>query len=412
METLAARYPSVGWNRNILKRTIFYSWQSDLPNNTNLSFIENCIAVAIKKLKAIEPISIGLNLDKATREVSGTPDITESIFNKISRSSVFIADISIINSSIQDGRKTPNPNVLIELGYAARTLGWEKIICVYNTDYGSYEDLPFDLRNRRIMSYSLKDTNKADTKKNTAKKIEKAIQEMHENGILTDKILDFLKKEIDQEILGLVSHFVQFVSKSDAKLDLFGNIQNFLNYTQSDISEILVNKKVLGFYLLKSFHEYEGKIQNFINQAMSSQYYNREILNALIDIYEWFSAYDTTRTRYFSKLLIKLEEKEESLFVINSSKVAHGNQFPDRYLLMKKINEKEGQVCNFGDFYPGNIASLTNYHHFNKEYLDKFSNILQLLIKSINKWIELTNKELIIDFVKNFRVKKTDGDWL
>lgn len=395
-----------------MKRTIFYSWQSDLPNNSNLSFIENCLALATKKLRLLEPISVELTIDKATREITGSPDIAESIFNKISRSSLFIADISIINSSSEDVRKTPNPNVLIELGYAARTLGWEKIICIYNTDYGCVEDLPFDLRNRRIMSYSLKDGNKSDIKNVVAKKIEKAIQEMHQKGILIDKILDFLKKEIDQEILGIVSHFIRFVNKSGAKSDFFRDIQEFLNYRHLDILELLEDKKVLGFYILKSFHEYEQKIHSFVNQAMSSQYYNREVLNSLIDIYEWFAAYDSTRTRYFSKLFIQLEEKEESLFVINSSKVAHGDKFPDRYFLMKRINEKESQICNFGDFYPGNISSLTTYHNFNKEYLGKFVDIIQLLIKSINKWIELTNKEIIVDFVKSFRIKKVDGDWL
>jgi hypothetical protein len=145
---------------------------------------------------------------------------------------------------------------------------------------------------------------------------------------------------------------------------------------------------------------------------MSSQYFNREVLNALIDIYEWFSAYQCTWNRYSQKLFMKLEEKEESLFVINSSKLAHGNELPDRYLLMKKINEKESQIYNFGDFFPGNISNLTNYYKFNEEYLNKYVQDIQLLIKSINKWIELTNNEIIIDFVKSFRVKKANGDWL
>lgn len=34
-----------------MKCTIFYSWQSDLPNKDNRSFIENCIEKAIKKDK-------------------------------------------------------------------------------------------------------------------------------------------------------------------------------------------------------------------------------------------------------------------------------------------------------------------------------------------------------------------------
>ncbi len=395
-----------------MKRTIFYAWQSDLPKNSNLNFIENCLTLATKKLKALKPISVELTIDKATREIAGSPDITESIFDKISKSSVFIADISIINSSSKKLRKTPNPNVLIELGYAARTLGWEKIVCIYNTDYGKFKDLPFDLRNRRIMSYSLKNANKSDIKNGVTTKIEKAILEMHAKGILTDKTLDFLKKEIDREILGIISHFVKFVNKANFKPDFFRSIQDFSNYTHEEIYKLLENKKVLGFYVFKSFHEYEKKIHDFVNQAMSSQYFNKEILNSLIDIYEWFSAYDSTRTRYFSKLLIKLEEKEEGLFVIHSSKVAHGNEYPDRYLLMKKINDKHSQIYNFGDFYPGNTSSLTNYYNFNKEYLCKYVDIIQMLINFINKWIELSNNEIIIDFVKSFRIKKIDGDWL
>ena len=34
-----------------MKRTIFYSWQSDLSNSTNRGFIEECIEKAIKEIK-------------------------------------------------------------------------------------------------------------------------------------------------------------------------------------------------------------------------------------------------------------------------------------------------------------------------------------------------------------------------
>lgn len=40
------------------------------------------------------------------------------------------------------------------------------------------------------------------------------------------------------------------------------------------------------------------------------------------------------------------------------------------------------------------------------------NNILYLLIESINKWLNITNNEFIIDFTKQFRIKKSDGNWL
>jgi len=411
-----------------MKQTIFYSWQSDLPNNTNWSFIENCLESSLKELKKCErPINIFL--DRATREETGSPDITESIFSKISNSSVFIADISIVNNfdckeetvkkpnvfvnsipisgttNKENYRKTPNPNVLIELGYAARTLGWEKIICIFNTDYGSFDDLPFDLRNRRIMTYSLKDKEKSEEKKNIASQIFKAIQEMNSKGILSDKILDFLKKEIDQEILGVISHLLRFINKKNEKINFFKEISIFLDYKKEDIINTLKHKKVIGFYLFKSFHVHEDNFNKFIIQALGSQYYNREILNALIDLYEWFSIYSKMWGECSDELFNQLEIKEESLFVIHSSQVSPDKHYDKRYLLMEKVAE-EGKVYNFGDFYPGHIDKLLNYYTFNEAYIEKYAEAIVTLIESINHWISITNSEMIIDLIKKFKIQK------
>lgn len=384
---------------------IFYSWQSDLPKNQNLNFIETSIKDALKRLRQQKPISLDIKLDKATRNLAGSPDIAESIFSKIGNSSIFIADISIINKDYDGLRKTPNPNVLVELGYAARSLGWEKIICVYNTDFGNYNDLPFDLRNRRILDYTSK-----NGKDELSRKIESAICEMNKKGNLTNKILDFLKKDIDNEILGLLSHLLLIIN-DNSKQDLFAAIRGFLNMSQNDLYKELKDKRILGFYLLKLFNEYENKIYNHINKALSSPYYNREVLNSLIDIYEWFAEYDKFKRNYFSKLFIKSEEKDDRFIVVKGSEIA-SNNLPERYILMEKLDDEKGFVRNFGDFPIGYIPVLTNFFSINDKSLDKYCDILFLLIKSINKWLEITNNEFIFDFTKQFRIKKTDGNWL
>lgn len=135
---------------------IFYSWQSDLPNKCNRGFIEDCIKRTVKKYKD----TITIEADRDVQNNTGSPDIANTIFEKIDDCDLFIADISIINRSKckffrKKARPTPNPNVLLELGYAAATLGWDRIVCIYNTDYSELEALPFDLRQHRITDYSL-----------------------------------------------------------------------------------------------------------------------------------------------------------------------------------------------------------------------------------------------------------------
>lgn len=148
-----------------MKKQVFYSWQSDLPNNTNRIFIEDCIKSALRELNNDNEYIVEYRIDKDTSDMSGTPHIAESIFSKIENSYIFIADVSIINADYEK-RKTPNPNVLIELGYAIKVLGWERIICVFNKDFGDFDDLPFDIRHRQPLIYSTNDIEKDKAKKN------------------------------------------------------------------------------------------------------------------------------------------------------------------------------------------------------------------------------------------------------
>lgn len=136
-----------------MRRVVFYSWQSDLPSRGNRGFINDALARAIKSIAADDDAALEPVLDRDTANVEGTPDIAHSILAKISAADVFVADVSIVNTG--SSRPSPNPNVLVELGYAAAELGWENVILVQNTAFGGPELLPFDLRGRRVITYSL-----------------------------------------------------------------------------------------------------------------------------------------------------------------------------------------------------------------------------------------------------------------
>lgn len=133
---------------------IFYSWQSDLENRTNRTFIEEALKKAAKSICDDDSLKVEPVIDRDTTGVPGAPDIASTIFNKIEKAQVFVCDISIINQGIAR-RPTPNPNVLIELGYAVKALGTERIIMVMNTAFGELELLPFDLRMRRVIPYNM-----------------------------------------------------------------------------------------------------------------------------------------------------------------------------------------------------------------------------------------------------------------
>lgn len=147
--------------------SIFYSWQSDLPNPLNRGFIEGALEKAAKKIKRENNINV--IIDSATEGVAGSPKIDETIFRKIREADVFVCDVSIINKA-GDFRLTPNPNILVELGYAIKALGSTptgstRYIMVINTAFGRIEDLPFDLKMYKCLTYSLPQEDKDDPEK-------------------------------------------------------------------------------------------------------------------------------------------------------------------------------------------------------------------------------------------------------
>lgn len=136
-----------------MKRVVFYAWQSDLPNNTNRSFIQRALEDAAKDITVDDSVDIEPVIDRDTQGIAGSPDIARTIFEKIASADVVVADVSIIKGQAE--RPTPNPNVMIELGYAFHALGHERVIMVFNNAYGDVEQLPFDLKMRRATQYTM-----------------------------------------------------------------------------------------------------------------------------------------------------------------------------------------------------------------------------------------------------------------
>ncbi len=131
-----------------MPRTLFYSWQSDLPNNLNRGRIRRAIDDAVAELNKDVDVEDAIRVDQDTQDEPGTPPITDTILRKIEECSVFVPDVSFVVGG-EEGRPSPNPNVMIEHGYALSVCGDRRFVPVFNTAFGNWEDLPFDMRHKR-----------------------------------------------------------------------------------------------------------------------------------------------------------------------------------------------------------------------------------------------------------------------
>jgi hypothetical protein len=194
--------------------TIFYSWQMDAPERINKQFIHQALNAAVQELGNdfnVEPAD-RITVDQGMKGVPGSPEIATMMFEKIGESAIYVGDISLVGE-VRRGKavlkRVPNPNVNIEEGFAAGVLGWERVICVANTYYGSSEEQSVDQRNRRYpISYHLKPRAHKTTLTAVSTELKKALK----TAIDTVKTYELRRAtatlgELDIRTIELVYHY-------------------------------------------------------------------------------------------------------------------------------------------------------------------------------------------------------------
>jgi hypothetical protein len=163
-----------------MSKTVFFSWQSDRPTREGRNLIERALEAAVSRIAddtaVEEAVREGLTLDKDTKGVPGSPPLFDTILKKIEGSTVFVPDLTFVGTR-SNGEPTPNPNVLIEYGWALRHLGHQRIVAVMNEAHGGPKSLPFDLAHHRFpITYNVPDAATEAVRQSERLKLAKALE--------------------------------------------------------------------------------------------------------------------------------------------------------------------------------------------------------------------------------------------
>lgn len=138
---------------------VFYSWQSEDAKS------RKALELALENSKeSLKQKGIDLEIDHSTLGESGTPSIDQTILRKIDECDIFLADITpvckynqTLGNGVQVTKEVPNPNVLLEMGYAMSALGVGYVIATAHQGKWIPRDLPFDINHRTIYCFTSSD---------------------------------------------------------------------------------------------------------------------------------------------------------------------------------------------------------------------------------------------------------------
>lgn len=383
-----------------MTRTIFYSWQNDLDCKTHRYYIEKCLKKALKNLE--KDASIYVDYDRDTKGKNGSPDITTTIFDKIDKSVLFICDISIVNSDY-NGRKTPNPNVLIELGYAASKLGWDRIICLFDINTGIIEELPFDLRQKRITSFNPYEDGEVER---VSKILAENIKDLYVKGQLFNPLNDYIKGKIDRSILAVAKQMTNLVFGTITLSSGLEQVPNLLNCSFEEVEAHISSIQFPGFIALNDFYEETTNLQDILKDLFSSAYFPKEWSFTVLELLDWIRVYSwfiSKRNKEYPFERVS-STNYDNLVALDAHSI-NAKNLENSFLIIETIDKngkryvdtEGGKVINTTHYPTDNAPSLRYCYCLKQNIVNKFADRIYKLITICNNWLDITDGEFILD---------------
>ncbi|MBW4056167.1 MAG: nucleotide-binding protein [Proteobacteria bacterium] len=254
-------------------KTVFYSWQMDTNRDTNKNFLKEVLKLAISKVNEKEGFEI-VKLDMDTQNRLGFIDINKIVLEKIVSCDVFVADITSIGKLGE--KATPNPNVLLELGYALGRIGEERIIGFANEYYEKIENYPFDLKTRRPFLYNISESDIQNDKKKVkaeAIRIASSIADIIREMIRLEKpavLLSEISVTRERDIIKLRNLMERIPVKFIHKIIELGK-----DSLSVDTDYLTIYYNIAGIVNFAYFRMYDSELQKHIFQftnALSAVY--------------------------------------------------------------------------------------------------------------------------------------------
>lgn len=214
---------------------------------------------------------------------------------------------------------------------------------------------------------------------------------------LNKEIFDFAKLQIDIEFMGMCHQLIKLIYPYEKQNNTFKGINNLLNLTSNDIKNEMSNDKYFAFQSLKNWYINEKNIQDLLNNSFIINKLNDDQIISIINVLKNVRSLQNIY-RNINDLYIISDNKIDGFTIQSGLEMNPDNsKYPDRFLLLKNLEDDKYQVFDFGDFEKFKVSKLLFECSVNPKYIDLLSTSIYDTLQSINKWLEYTGFEFIID---------------
>jgi hypothetical protein len=216
------------------------------------------------------------------------------------------------------------------------------------------------------------------------------------------EIDDYVKLLVDRQVLSATNQISKLIYPLEQREFTFKNISKIIQFNEVEIGNEITNKKYLGFQVFKNWEITNMEINELLRNSLIANKIENEKIIVIIRILKGIKALETVLGNQF--LYIETDEKIEG-YKIDKGYPNSDNFLPDRYMLLKHLNDDKYQVCDFGDIKKYNLDKCLKSYVVNDKYKKGLVNSIFSLLDTLNEWVKITGNEIIID-QDMFRVRR------
>lgn len=205
-------------------------------------------------------------------------------------------------------------------------------------------------------------------------------------------IFQYAKSYIDGDVFAILYTLSKFVYGFKDGRSLVKALE-LTKLTKNELKSAIENKKHLGFQIFKLWentYNYFSKVleNNFVLKKLNDDH--------ILVIINLINAFKKTERDFTDENNYDIVgQKTDEYRVVRGIDINKENiQFPNRYLLMRILEDNKYVVEDFGDFPYENIEKLLNVYEIKPEKSDKMAADMLEICYLINKWLKLTGGEL------------------
>jgi len=224
------------------------------------------------------------------------------------------------------------------------------------------------------------------------------------NRKLNKEIHDYLKMQVDREILSVLNQLIKIVYDYNAVEFSSKGVSNFLNLNEGELETQVRNHKLLGFRVLKNWDASEDNLHELLKNNFVIARADNDKIISMIRVIKVIR--NIEQIQRMDDLYVEIEGGEAD----KEYKIVHGvdlneedTEYPNRYLLLRKLEGDKSVVQDFGDFPKYKVKNMLKYFVLNEKYFEIYPEIIYDLMREINIWLDLTGGEFLID-TKMFRL--------